>query len=159
MSKSKSSTTSGLIGGLIGVALGAIGGFFLYKFKDEIMGDENNKEKEVIPSGKIINDKKEENKENNINTNESNYMKTVTSNDSDSFEDMISCPITCNIMNDPVITPHGISYEKKAIVDWLSKNNFCPITKKGLKENELTPNYKLKEIIDNYKRNKSSISQ
>lgn len=163
MSKSSKSNNakSGLLGGLFGLALGAIGGFLLYK----VFGNECNKDNEQnLNSDKIeeINEKSNNEKEmiidNKINAEESDYLKTLTqcTKTSDNFEEMISCPITCNIMKDPVITPNGISYEKLAICDWLSKNNYCPITKKKLSVNELTPNYKLKEIIDNYLKNKST---
>ena len=60
------------------------------------------------------------------------------------------CPIGLTIMKDPVITPNGISFERVNIVNWLEKNNYCPITKKPLSVKDLIPNRSLKSAIDNY---------
>lgn len=35
------------------------------------------------------------------------------------LEDMLTCPITCEIMNDPVITPYGQTYSRKAIEEYI----------------------------------------
>jgi hypothetical protein len=66
------------------------------------------------------------------------------------------CPITQEIMQDPVITPNGISYERKAVLNWLEKNNMCPITKKPLKKEDLITNYALKQAIDDYFKNQKN---
>lgn len=39
------------------------------------------------------------------------------------------CPITGDIMTDPVIFPDGYTYEKKAIEEWLSKHHISPFTR------------------------------
>lgn len=59
----------------------------------------------------------------------------------------IVCPISKEIMKNPVITDNGISYEKKDILKWLEKNNNCPITGEYLDNSLLTPNIQLKNII------------
>ena len=51
-------------------------------------------------------------------------------------------------MRDPVSTPEGITYERKSIVDWLKKNNYCPKTHKKLEIKDLKPNYALREAIE-----------
>jgi hypothetical protein len=63
------------------------------------------------------------------------------------------CPICQEIMQDPVITPHGISYERKSILKWLEKNTKCPITKNPLRKEDLIVNYALKQAIDDYFKN------
>jgi len=60
------------------------------------------------------------------------------------------CPITQEIMEDPVITPQGMSFDRKAIIDWLSRNQRCPLTKKPLKKEDLITNYALKSSIQEY---------
>lgn len=67
------------------------------------------------------------------------------------------CPLTKNIMKVPVITPYGNSYEKSAIENWLIDKNFDPISKKPLKKEQLVINYSLKNIIEEYLREKQEI--
>jgi len=37
------------------------------------------------------------------------------------------CPITHELMTDPVIDPDGNSYERSAIENWLKENSTSPI--------------------------------
>jgi len=57
------------------------------------------------------------------------------------------CPITQEVMQDPVVDPEGNSYERSAIEDWLSKNNTSPLTRAPLTKSQLAPNRALREII------------
>lgn len=41
--------------------------------------------------------------------------------------DDFKCPITCDIMVNPVVTADGFSYEEAAITEWLSKHNTSPL--------------------------------
>ena len=66
-------------------------------------------------------------------------------------EEELKCPITQTIMNEPVITPYGTTYEKTAIIDWIKKNKTDFKTNKFLNEDMLIPNYILKVAIKNYK--------
>jgi STIP1 family protein 1 len=50
-------------------------------------------------------------------------------------------------MTDPVSTPDGITYDRKAIIKWLETRNYCPKTNKKLELKDLRPNYALKEAI------------
>ena len=61
------------------------------------------------------------------------------------------CRISQIMMENPVITPYGTTYEKSAIIDWISKNKNDFMTKKVLNENMLVNNYMLKVAIKNYK--------
>eukprot|EP01129_Flabellula_baltica_P010632 TRINITY_DN450_c0_g3_i1.p1 TRINITY_DN450_c0_g3~~TRINITY_DN450_c0_g3_i1.p1 ORF type:complete len:751 (+),score=134.96 TRINITY_DN450_c0_g3_i1:233-2485(+) len=58
------------------------------------------------------------------------------------------CPITLEIMRDPVIDNDGISYERSAIESWLQTNQISPVTRKPLFLNQLRPNRSLKESIE-----------
>ncbi len=65
------------------------------------------------------------------------------------------CPITQDIMRDPVILVFdGHSYERKAIEDWLKRSNRSPLTNEVLLEGYggivLVENYALKSAIANY---------
>jgi len=59
------------------------------------------------------------------------------------------CPITQDIMTDPVICSDGITYEKNAIVRWLESNNTSPVTRKYI-SNTLIPNIALRNTIQDY---------
>lgn len=39
------------------------------------------------------------------------------------------CPITGEVMDDPVIAADGYTYERSAIEDWLSRSKESPITR------------------------------
>ena len=43
-------------------------------------------------------------------------------------------------MKDPVIDKEGNSYERFAIVEWLSRSESSPITRNYLSMNDITPN-------------------
>jgi hypothetical protein len=53
------------------------------------------------------------------------------------------CPLTKELMKDPVAAPHGVSYERDAIVEWLSKHACCPVVGFRLEGSELRTNAKL----------------
>lgn len=56
------------------------------------------------------------------------------------LEALVTCPITHEVMRDPVVTPDGISYERDALAEWL---NICPVepsTRKPLTLDQLNPN-------------------
>ena len=57
------------------------------------------------------------------------------------------CPITHEVMKDPVGDGRGHFFERKAITDWLSKNDTCPLTRANLKVADLTEAKELKKEI------------
>jgi hypothetical protein len=68
------------------------------------------------------------------------------------------CPITLQIMEDPVFLPDGNSYERTAIEAWLKNNNTTPLTNIPLPPNfNLITNRRLKEAIERYKKSKEEI--
>ena len=59
------------------------------------------------------------------------------------------CPITGELMNNPVSEPNGgHTYEKSAILRWLHNNSISPMTRLALKPDQLTDNKALKKSID-----------
>ncbi|KAI3952640.1 hypothetical protein MKX01_013602 [Papaver californicum] len=59
------------------------------------------------------------------------------------------CPISLEIMKDPVTVATGITYDRETIEQWLSSSSDCPVTKLPLpKDNtDLTPNHTLRRLI------------
>ena len=58
------------------------------------------------------------------------------------------CPITGELMINPMSDPNGNSYEKESIIEWLSKNETSPITREPLTIHQLNENIALKRSID-----------
>ena len=58
------------------------------------------------------------------------------------------CPITGELMNNPVSEQSGHSYERDSIMEWLSRSQTSPITRLPLTEGDLTENLALKRSID-----------
>lgn len=50
------------------------------------------------------------------------------------------CPITQDVMREPVIDREGNTYEKSAILQWLKSTNTSPITRNVISALELVPN-------------------
>merc|ERR1719248_6708 len=63
-------------------------------------------------------------------------------------------------MKDPVIDRDGNSYEKSAILNWLHQGkNESPLTRKPLRETDLTPNRALKDQIEVFRSLKEKESK
>ncbi|KAH7663575.1 Zinc finger RING/FYVE/PHD-type protein [Dioscorea alata] len=59
------------------------------------------------------------------------------------------CPISLEIMSDPVTLSTGITYERKTIEKWMftDKHNTCPVTKQPVFDYDFTPNHNLRRLI------------
>ncbi|PON50525.1 Regulatory associated protein of TOR [Parasponia andersonii] len=62
------------------------------------------------------------------------------------------CPITSNLLDDPVTLETGQTYERRAIQEWLDRgNSTCPITRQELQNTQLPKtNYVLKRLIGSW---------
>uniref|UniRef100_A0A5B6YTG5 U-box domain-containing protein n=2 Tax=Davidia involucrata TaxID=16924 RepID=A0A5B6YTG5_DAVIN len=63
------------------------------------------------------------------------------------------CPISLEIMKDPVTLSTGITYDRESIEKWIfsGKNNTCPVTKQVLSDSpDLTPNHTLRRLIQSW---------
>ena len=67
-----------------------------------------------------------------------------------SFPNDWLCPITLQIMRDPVIGADGYTYERSAITTWLSSNSISPMTRQSMTGTMLTPNLALRHTIEEY---------
>lgn len=65
------------------------------------------------------------------------------------------CPITMEIMTDPVSCSDGHTYERKAIAQWFTQNVTSPKTGLPLPNKNLVPNHSLRALIRDFvaKRN------
>lgn len=61
------------------------------------------------------------------------------------------CPITNEIMTNPVIAEDGFTYEKSAISEWFDRGRtFSPMTNEELNQNKLNDNVDLKYKIEEF---------
>ena len=62
------------------------------------------------------------------------------------------CPISLELMKDPIICSDGHTYDKTSIIELFKNKNFIsPTTREKLDINILIPNYNIKKLIDNIK--------
>lgn len=62
--------------------------------------------------------------------------------------DDFRCPISLELMKDPVIVSTGQTYERSCIEKWIQAgHNTCPKTQQTLQSTSLTPNYALRSLI------------
>lgn len=64
------------------------------------------------------------------------------------MSDTLKCPISFEIMTDPVITPNGDTYQREFIERWIREKGNCPITRNPITLNQLIPNKALKQYIE-----------
>ncbi|XP_074585392.1 U-box domain-containing protein 13-like [Curcuma longa] len=65
--------------------------------------------------------------------------------------DDFRCPISLELMGDPVIVSTGQTYERECIEKWLEAgHDTCPKTQQKLSSTSLTPNYVLRSLIDQW---------
>lgn len=61
----------------------------------------------------------------------------------------LCCQITWSILVDPVTTPSGISYERRALLEHLERGNkFEPVTREPLSAEDLYPNKMLADAVE-----------
>lgn len=63
------------------------------------------------------------------------------------LEEEFMCPIYKLPIQNPVITPVGITYEKQSLEEWLDINGIEPQSKKPLGKEKLIQNLALKGLI------------
>ena len=68
----------------------------------------------------------------------------------DDVPDQFVCPITAEIMSDPVCLSDGFTYERAAIAQWLESHDTSPKTGATLESKMLFPNTSLRITIRDY---------
>ena len=61
--------------------------------------------------------------------------------------DILVCPITQEVMVDPVLAADHHTYERQAIELWLRNQNRSPLTNQELPHKQLEPNWLVKNIL------------
>lgn len=61
------------------------------------------------------------------------------------------CPVTLDLMKDPVTLSSGITYDRESIETWLEDGNFtCPVTNQPLRSIDQIPNHSLRKMIQDW---------
>nr|XP_015883682.2 U-box domain-containing protein 21-like [Ziziphus jujuba var. spinosa] len=65
--------------------------------------------------------------------------------------DHFLCPISLDLMKDPVTLSSGITYDRESIEKWLEAGNFtCPVTNQVLGSFDQIPNHSLRKMIQEW---------
>jgi hypothetical protein len=74
----------------------------------------------------------------------------------DNLLKILSCPISYQIFNEPVVLSDGITYEKDIVISFIKNKKISPFTGKYLTDNFncLTTNLIIKQIIDIFTNSK-----
>lgn len=61
------------------------------------------------------------------------------------------CPISMDLMTDPVIGNDGHTYERAAITEWLTNHHASPMTRRPMALTDIQPNFALRGAIERWK--------
>ncbi|XP_078334670.1 WD repeat, SAM and U-box domain-containing protein 1-like isoform X2 [Crassostrea virginica] len=83
--------------------------------------------------------------------NKPTVSRSVSNLSDNGIPDEYLCPITRELMKDPVMAEDGYTYERSAIQGWIDKGkDTSPMTSIPLKTKQLIPNRSLKMLIQHY---------
>ncbi|GMH36424.1 hypothetical protein BSKO_04292 [Bryopsis sp. KO-2023] len=57
------------------------------------------------------------------------------------------CPMSMEIMTEPVVSPSGVTYNRKTVEEWINEHHTDPATKAPLQHDNLYPNLALRDMI------------
>lgn len=69
------------------------------------------------------------------------------------------CPISYEMMTDPVILSDGHTYERASIMAWLQTHNTSPLTNRPVNAADIKPNYALRSAIERYMASAPAVSK
>mmetsp|Transcript_9035 Transcript_9035/g.10215 ORF Transcript_9035/g.10215 Transcript_9035/m.10215 type:complete len:144 (+) Transcript_9035:19-450(+) len=140
MSKKGGNSKTGIgaalgIGALFGAAIVAGASYLLSNDKEEVKEELTSVEKVHVPPPLPM---------------ANNIPKDV--------EEKLLCPISLEIMTDPVVTPYGHTYERKNIEEYIERHGIDPMTRKPLAKDALIPNYSIRTMLEHYCETKDNNS-
>jgi hypothetical protein len=65
------------------------------------------------------------------------------------------CPLSFEVMKEPVMTRWGHNFERSAIVEWIQQNGVCPLTRNPMTLKDLVINRALQDQIQDWERRSS----
>ncbi|KAK6127428.1 hypothetical protein DH2020_038817 [Rehmannia glutinosa] len=78
-------------------------------------------------------------------------IKPINSKNELTIPTHFRCPISLDLMKDPVSLSTGITYDRESIEKWIDTGNVtCPVTKQILRNFDLIPNHALRKMIQEW---------
>ena len=74
------------------------------------------------------------------------YLNSKIENIPEEFK----CPISMDLMKDPVLSPCSHSFEKTSILNWINTHTVCPLCRENLNFDQLVLNLALKNTIEKF---------
>jgi hypothetical protein len=74
-------------------------------------------------------------------------------------QEALLCPITREIMTDPVICCDGHTYEREAITQWFRSNSRSPKTNQELASRVLIPNHAMRNTIESMSESMKAVKK
>ena len=71
----------------------------------------------------------------------------------DEVTDILKCPITLVVMEDPVVADDGHLYERSAIAEWVNMKGTSPLTRERM-SSHFVPNMAIRKMIEQLKSTK-----
>jgi len=75
------------------------------------------------------------------------FFNIVTSKNKKTIPEEFICPLSKNIMTEPVIIADGSVFERREIINWFKNNNTNPLTFNPIDTKIIIPNINLKKLI------------
>jgi hypothetical protein len=124
-------------GAFIGGALVGAGLLWLYnRFSTSLEEEEKAKQAEEKPYTPINTNNFDHNSEQNMDKNS-----------------MLYCPISLELMKDPVMIECGHSFDLESIQDYFRKHSDCPLCRKKVNPKKITRNWNLRQVIEKELKN------
>jgi U-box domain len=86
-------------------------------------------------------------KSNQTKSNQTMMLRRDSSEGSSNIPRSFYCPLTLEVMVDPVIDAEGNTFERQALMHWLSHYGTSPVSRQPLNANLVVPNFALRDII------------
>jgi hypothetical protein len=68
------------------------------------------------------------------------------------LETLLTCPLSLDTLEDPVIDKCGHTFERQQIQVWLQNNDTCPLSRERITRADLSPNRMVKQAVDILKK-------
>lgn len=76
--------------------------------------------------------------------------RSVTAANRQAWVEICTCPLSLDIMTDPVVANDGITYERADIQEWMNKSSISPWTNQAFENKDLVPNLLVLQLIQQF---------
>ena len=80
------------------------------------------------------------------------FQELTEDEDTDIAEGLL-CPLTNKLFTDPVLTPHGFTYERSALLEYMRNNGHRdPKAHKQIRVQDLVPQRNIRQLADSFRK-------